>query len=63
MGIHKGIKENRNWNVGIFIKNPIETFYQYFSEKNNNINTIVNNKEDEELKKEKKIKIKKCKEK
>ena len=28
MGIHKGRKEEKDWNVGTFIKTPIEKFFE-----------------------------------
>ena len=41
IGVHKGSKEGKNWNLGTFIKEPIEEFKNYI--KNKNINIINNN--------------------
>ena len=41
IGIHKGAEKNKNWNLGTFIKQPIEKFYEEYNneiEKENNEN-------------------------
>ena len=38
MGIHIGAREGKNWNLGTFIKQPLEEFYQNYFNYNNFIN-------------------------
>ena len=35
LGIHIGAKEGKNWNLGTFMKQPLEIFYQTFYNNNN----------------------------
>ena len=48
IGVHKGAKEDKNWNLGTLIKLPIEKYNEEFYNKDNNKNDNNNNKEKKE---------------
>ena len=49
MGIHKGADNNKNWNLGTFIKEPIEKFYEENKKEKKDNNEIKEEEKDQEI--------------